>query len=42
MTANDADIWGDADMASVMTYLRSSTLLNVAPPVREALGLNRH
>lgn len=35
------DLWAEADMESVIRYLRSNKKLNVPNHLREVLGMNR-
>ena len=35
-----SDYWSEADMESVVKYLRGHKSLNVPPDMREALGMN--
>ena len=37
----DSDVWADADMASVIKYLRGNRKLNVPPKIREVLCMNK-
>ena len=37
----NADYWDDADMKSVISYLRSNKCLNVPDDLRSVLGMNR-
>lgn len=41
MMSEPLDEWKDADMASVIRYLRGSKGLNVPNDLREALGMNK-
>lgn len=37
----DTDAWSDADMESVITYLRGNRHLNVPSEIRKALGMDK-
>lgn len=37
----DTDTWSDADMESVITYLRGNRHLNVPSEIRKALGMDK-
>ena len=37
----DSDAWDDADMASVIQYVRGNRKLNVPPKIREVLRMNK-
>ena len=41
MISNTYDSWDDADMRSVLFYLRQNKHLNVPPAFREILGMNK-
>jgi len=41
MISNRFDPWADADMASVIQYLRANKKLNVPQDLREILGMNK-
>jgi len=37
----DSDLWADADMESVVTYLRGGRNLNVPPAIRQVLAMDK-
>lgn len=37
----DSDLWADADMDSVVTYLRGGRNLNVPPAIRQVLAMDK-